>query len=60
MKERRTTADRRIKPPKQGLPAYYTRHICERRQHPALAEAAGLEDGSSDVASGKMTEKPVE
>jgi hypothetical protein len=59
MKDRRKTADRRVKPPKQGLPAYYTRHTPERRRAPAGAVAPGLEDGGNDVASGNMTQKPV-
>jgi len=59
MKDRRKTPERRVKPPKQGLPAYYTRQTPERRRYPARARAPGLEDGGSDIASGNMTEKPV-
>lgn len=31
MVERRKIMDRRVNPPKQGLPFYYTRHIADRR-----------------------------
>jgi hypothetical protein len=32
MVERRKIGDRRINPPRQGLPLYYTRHITDRRE----------------------------
>jgi hypothetical protein len=32
MVERRKIGDRRINPPRQGLPLYYTRHIADRRE----------------------------
>jgi len=38
MKERRKLTDRRVKPPKQGLPAYYDRLASERRQYPNSPE----------------------
>lgn len=38
MKERRKLKDRRVKPPKQGLPSYYTRHISDRRKNNMLPE----------------------
>lgn len=36
MVERRKIRDRRVNPPRQGLPLYYTRHIADRRE-PAYA-----------------------
>gem|GEM_PF-5919630 len=32
MAERRKIGDRRVNPPRQGLPLYYTRHIADRRE----------------------------
>ncbi|MGB7933855.1 MAG: hypothetical protein WCH04_16840 [Gammaproteobacteria bacterium] len=32
MVERRKIGDRRVNPPRQGLPLYYTRHIADRRE----------------------------
>jgi hypothetical protein len=32
MVERRKIGDRRVNPPRQGLPFYYTRHIADRRE----------------------------
>ena len=59
MNDRRKTPDRRVKPPKQGLPAYYTRHMPDRRQNPAHPGGHGSVAGGTDVASGNMMEKPV-
>jgi hypothetical protein len=33
MEERRKMSDRRVNPPKQGLPTYYTRHLADRRKN---------------------------
>jgi hypothetical protein len=55
MKERRKTNDRRVKPPKQGLPPYYTRHTSARRQNPISPEDIRVDDVDRDTASTGMT-----
>ena len=37
MVERRKIGDRRVNPPRQGLPVYYTRHIADRRKAASTA-----------------------
>jgi hypothetical protein len=37
MEERRKFRDRRVNPPKPGLPFYYTRHIADRRNSASAA-----------------------
>jgi len=44
MEERRKFRDRRVNPPKQGLPFYYTRHIVDRRESASAARTESRKD----------------
>jgi hypothetical protein len=59
MVERREIRDRRVNPPKQGLPFYCTRHIADRRQNNLPRVSKHWTEYDIDLITRCLTDKLV-